>query len=348
MRLLRPILLAVLALAVAAALLVATAPAQTGAPVVPLPGGGTVKVKIPAPKKGKTRGKARTNTVQIGIADEKANFLTDPRFLALGMKIARRSVSWDTFDYDWQVAELHDWMTKAQAAGVRPVISFNRSRIDEKRHLIPTRAQWLDSFRKFRERYPWVRDFAATNESNHTPPGAKYPKRAAQYYMDMRRACRTCRIAAATINEQPRSKKKFMEGWIARFRKALGRHRPRYWAFHNYYGANNFSVDGSRRFLKATKSGEVWITEVGGLVKRRSANFAGKLRMREGLGHSTRAWRFIFSRMLTLSPRIKRAYLYHWDSSTPNDTWDSALIGYDGQPRGGLAVLQQRLSRSRR
>lgn len=348
MRLLRPLFLALLALALTAS----AAPAQRQAPVIKLPGGGQIKVNLPKPKAPKGKGKAkkrgtRSVKVQIGIADEKAAMFTDPRFLALGIRTARRSVAWDTFEYDWQIADVDEWMTDAQAAGVRPLISFNRSRIDEKRHVIPTRAQWLAGFNEFRRRYPWVTDFVASNESNHTPPTAKYPKLAAQYYNDMRKACRTCRIAAATINEHP--KKKFMEGWIRRFRKAVGRrHRPKYWALHNYYGANNFSLKGTKRFLRATKHGEVWITEAGGLVARRSADFAGKLNMREGITHSTRAWKFIFDRMLTFSPRIKRAYLYHWNSGSTTDTWDSGLIGDDGQPRGGLQVIQDRLKNGAR
>lgn len=332
----RSLIVALLALAVAVAAIGATtAQSQTS---VALPGGGKIKVKLPG-KKGKR------NVVQLGIAEEKAPVFTDPLFLELGMKIARRSVAWDTFQYDWQIAEVEEWMLKAKAAGITPLIAFNRSRIAEKRHLIPSRAQWLEGFKEFRRRYPWAKDFAATNESNHTPPGAKSPKRAAQYYFDMRKACRTCRIAAATINEQP--KKKFMEGWISRFRKALGKHRPKFWALHNYYGANNFSVKGTKRFMRATKSGQVWITETGGLVARRSGNFAGKLKMREGLKHSTRAWKFILNRLIAVSPRIKRAYLFHWNNATARDSWDSALVTHDGKPRAGLAVVRNRLKRGR-
>jgi hypothetical protein len=88
----------------------------------------------------------------------------------------------------------------------------------------------------------------------------------------------------------------------------------------------------------------VWITEVGGLVKRRS-DFAGKLKMSEGLAHATKSWRFIFDRMIGASPRIKRVYLYHWNSSSETDSWDSSLIGSDGKPRGGLAVVQARLKK---
>jgi len=339
MRLLRPLLLAVLAVAV----VTTGAIAQS---TIPLPGGGTVTVKLPPEKgkKGKKKRTVRNNKVQIGIADEKATMFTDQRFRALGMKIARRSVAWDTFEYEWQAKEVDEWLQAARAAGVSPLISFNRSRVDAKRHMVPTRAQWLAAFREFRQRYPWVRDFVATNESNHTPPAVHNPRRAAQYYNDMRKACRTCRIAAATINERPQ--KKWMETWIRSFIKSAG-HRPKYWALHNYYGANTFSLKGTNRFLKATKSGQVWITEVGGLVARRSEDFAGKLKMKEGMTHSTRAWRFIFDKMLTASPRIKRAYLYHWDSVSATDTWDSALIGYDGKPRGGLAVVQAKLKKRR-
>jgi hypothetical protein len=346
MRRLRLLILALLALALTAP----AAPAQVEPPVVKLPGGGEIKIKLPKPKvpKGKDKPKRKAQpkalTVQIGIADEKSEMFADPRFLGLGLKIARRSVAWDTFQYDWQIADVDDWMTKARAAGIRPLISFNRSRIAEKRHLLPTRAQWLTGFKEFRRRYPWVRDFVASNESNHTPPGVKNPRLAAQYYKDMRKACRGCKVAAATINERP--EKKYLEGWIKRFVKAAG-HRPRYWALHNYYGANTFSLKGTKRFLKATKRGEVWITEAGGLVARRSANFVGKLKMREGIAHSTKAWRFIFDRMLTFSPRIKRAYLYHWNSAGPLDSWDSGLIGPDNRPRGGLKILQDRLKRRR-
>ncbi|HEV2062641.1 MAG TPA: glycosyl hydrolase [Solirubrobacteraceae bacterium] len=265
---------------------------------------------------------------------------TDPRFLALGLTTARRSVAWDTFEYDWQIAEVDEWLVQARAAGVRPLITFNRSRIDAKRHVIPTRAQWLAGFTEFRRRYPWVTDFVASNESNHTPPTVKRPRLAAQYYRDMRRACRTCRIAAATINERPQ--RKYMEGWIRRFVKTA-RHRPRYWALHNYYGANTFSLKGTKRFLKATRRGEVWITEVGGLVARRSAGFAGKLKMKEGLAHAQRATRFIFDRILTVSPRIKRVYLYHWDSAGATDTWDSAFVSPNGAARRTLDIVESKL-----
>ena len=347
MRHLRPLLLALLLVALAAP----AAHAQAQAPVIKLPGGGEIKVNLPKPPVPKGKGKAkakpkqRTNRVQLGMADQKRDMFTDPRFLALGIKHARRSIGWDMFEYDWQMQDVDDWLKDARLAGIRPVITFARSRVASKIHLTPTRGQMLESFRRFRARYPWVTDFVATNESNLNPPGAKNPKLAAQYYNDMRRACRHCKVAAATILETPN--KKQLEGWIKRFIKAAG-HRPKYWALHNYYGANKRSISGTKRMLKATKTGEVWVTEVGGLVARRTPNFVGKLKMPEGIANQTRATRFIFDRMLNVSPRIKRVYLYHWSASTAADTWDSAFIGPDGRPRASLGIVQAKLKKKRR
>jgi hypothetical protein len=345
MRLLRLFPLALIALALA---LPASAPAQ--APTIPLPGGGSVKVKLPTPKakgkkgKSKPKPKSRTSKVQVGIADEKPQMFTDPRFHQLGLKTARRSVAWDVFQYDWALAEVDEWLREARAAGVRPLITFGRSRVNDRIHDIPTRAQYKDAFLKFRARYPWVTDFVATNESNYSDPGFKRPELAAQFYNDMRKACRHCKVAAATLLEVP-GREKYMKTWVKRFLK-VARPKPKYWAIHNYVSANKFSVAGTKQMLKLTKSGEIWITEVGGLVKRRS-NFNGKVKMKEGLAHAAQVTRFIFDRILTVSPRIKRVYLFHWNAAGPEDSWDSGLVGADGIARGALNIVQQKLKKRR-
>jgi hypothetical protein len=119
---------------------------------------------------------------KVGIADQKTAFFTDPRFQGLKLKLARRSVAWDTMQYDWQVQDVDAWMAAARAAGVTPLITFARSRIDAKRHQVPTAAQMGASFKTFRARYPWAKEFVASNESNHFgEPTGRRPKLAAQY-----------------------------------------------------------------------------------------------------------------------------------------------------------------------
>lgn len=62
--------------------------------------------------------------------------------------------------------------------------------------------------------------------------------------------------------------------------------------------------------------------------------------MPQGRAHAARATRFIFDRLARLSPRISRVYLYHWSSVTRRDSWDSAFVASNGQPRPSLGVLQ--------
>ncbi|HEX2084339.1 MAG TPA: glycosyl hydrolase [Solirubrobacteraceae bacterium] len=352
MRLLRPLFLALLALVVAVSGAFAQAPS---APTIKLPGGAQIKVKIPAPKpqKGKAKRKRvrlpkpKTTSVQVGISDQKATMFGDPRFGTLGFNIARRSIGWDFYKYDWQIADIDEWVQAARLAGVKPLITFARAREAKDIHYVPTRQEWMTGFREFRARWPHVTEFAATNESNHNPPTFKRPELAAAYYKDMRAACRTCKIAAATILEVPtKADRKRARTWIKRFLRAAG-HQPKYWALHNYVSANKFDLRGTKELLKLVK-GEIWITEVGGLVVRRTRDFAGKIKMKEGLAHSAKVTRFIFDRILTLSPRIRRVYLFHWNATGPQDTWDSGLVAADGTARSSLNIVQAKLKRARR
>ena len=278
---------------------------------------------------------------RIGIADQKADFFTDPRFTALGLRIARRSVAWDAMQYDWQIQDLDDWMLAARRSGVEPLITFARSRIDEKRHLKPTAAQIRDGFLAFRARYPWVTQFVASNESNHFgEPTGRNPKLAAQHYKAMRKACPRCKIAGATLLDQPN-----LVSWAKQFIRHA-KEQPKYWALHNYVSANRFDATRTRDLLLAVK-GEIWVTEVGGLVKRRTKDAPGKAKLKEGISHAAQVTRYIFDQLIRVSPRIERVYLYHWNAGGPLASWDSGLLGDDGRPRPAYNVFEQVLKQIR-
>ena len=279
---------------------------------------------------------------KIGIADQKSAFFTDPRFKGLNLKIARRSVAWDTMQYDWQIADVDAWMQAARANGVTPLITFARSRINEKRHAVPTAAQIRQAFVAFRARWPWVTEFVASNESNHFgEPTGRRPKLAAQHYKAMRSVCPTaCKIAGATLLDQPN-----LVSWSKAFIKAAGE-TPKYWALHNYVSANRFDDARTLDFLKGIK-GEVWITEVGGLVERRTPDRPGKAKLKEGVSHAAQVTSYIFNELARVSPRIKRIYVYHWDEGGPEATWDSGLIDAAGRERPAFKALQRFLRGSR-
>ena len=294
------------------------------------------KKKLPKlkPVSGKLKAK-------VGIADQKNQFFVDPRFKALKLKMARRSVAWDTTQYDWQVADVDAWMSAARKAGVTPVITFSRSRINAKRHQVPTAAQMTKAFKAFRAKYPWAKEFVASNESNHFgEPTGRRPKLAAQYYKGMRKACPSCKIAGATLLDQPN-----LVSWSKTFIKAAGE-QPKYWAMHNYVSANRFDDTRTVQFLRAVK-GDIWLTEVGGLVKRRTKEQRGKARLKEGVAHAAQVTKYIFNELARVSPRITRIYLYHWNSDGPRSSWDSGLVDHKGKARPAFTALEQFLKGKR-
>jgi hypothetical protein len=293
----------------------------------------TLALLLPATAPAKTKLKPVTGklTAKVGIADQKSDFFDDLRFRGMRIKIARRSVAWDTLRYDWQVADVDAWLQAARRAGVTPLITFARSRIDSRRHLKPSAGQIRTEFRKFRRKWPWVRQFVASNESNHYgEPTGRRPKLAAQWYRAMRSVCRSCKIAGATLLDYPN-----LVSWTKKFVR-YAKEQPRYWALHNYISANRFQTARTRQFLQATR-GEVWITEVGGAVKRPK----GQAKFSQGTSHAAKVTRFIFGDLARLSKRITRVYLYHWNAHAGPTTWDSGLVAADGKARPALGVVEQ-------
>ena len=277
---------------------------------------------------------APAGALTIGIADQKPDMFTDPRFLADGFQYARRAVPWDALTSPTQTAELDAWLAAARAAHVNPLLSFTHSSTD--RRQLPTPERLLYEFRRFRDRYPWVTDWATWNEANHCgEPTCHRPKLVAAYWNKLRRACPNCHMLAAEVLDMPN-----MTRWVKAFRRDA-KVPPRYWGLHNYVDANRLRITGTRRLLKATGHALIWFTETGGIVSRVNRH---KITFPESAQHAAKATRFLFDRLVKLSPRITRVYIYHWNSDPGPKTWDSALIGPTGKPRPAYLVLQRVMS----
>ncbi len=279
----------------------------------------------------------------LGMGDQKPDLFSDPRFGELGLRHARLQIGWDWSRTAWQVEELDAWLAAARRARVTPLITFGHSRVQ--RRSLPEPFRFAASFRRFRARYPWVRTFATWNEVNHGgEPTFRRPGYVVAYWKALRAACPRCTVLAGELLDAPN-----MVGWVRRFR-ALAGEEPRAWGLHNYLDANRFRTGGTRRLLRAVR-GQVWLTEVGGLVARRDAQgnpAQGRIRLDESPAHAARVTRFILDELTTLSPRIRRLYLYHWNVRSSRDTWDSAFVSPAGNPRPALRVLRSWLARERR
>jgi hypothetical protein len=277
---------------------------------------------------------APASALTIGIADQKPDMFSDPRFLADGFHVARRAVPWDALTNPYQTAELDAWMAGARAAGVDPLISFTHSSTN--RRLLPTPERLLYEFRRFRARYPWVTEYASWNEANHCgEPTCHRPALVAAYWRKLTHECPQCTILAAEVLDMPN-----MTSWVKAFRRHA-RVEPRYWGLHNYVDANRLRTTGTRRLLKATGRSLIWFTETGGIVSRTNRN---KVTFPESANHAAKATAYVFNHLVPLSRRITRVYLYHWNSYPGPSTWDSALIGPSGKPRPAWRVLQRVLT----
>ena len=277
---------------------------------------------------------APAGALTIGIADQKPDMFSDPRFEDSGIRFARRAVAWDSLTSPGQTAALDEWLNAARAAHVTPLISFTHSSTN--RRQLPSPERLLYEFRRFRARYPWVTEFASWNEANHCgEPTCHRPQLVAAYWRKLRRQCPTCTILGAEVLDMPN-----MTSWVKAFRRAA-KVEPRYWGLHNYIDANRLRTSGTRRLLKATGHALIWFTETGGIVSRTNRR---KVTFPESAGHAAIATRFVFDDLVPLSRRITRVYLYHWNSEPGPKTWDSALIGPTGQPRPAYRVLERELA----
>ena len=229
----------------------------------------------------------------------------DDRFLSLGVKYARRSVSWDVTRDPRLTQELDEWLQGARKAEVEPLITFARSHREGRRRIQPTAEQYDREVRAFKRKWPWVRAFSTWNEVNLPGEGpASNPKLVGSYYRTLKRTFPTSKILAADLLDLPS-----MVTWVKRFQR-VNKIQPKYWGLHNYVTANRFQVERTKRLLQATK-GEVWITEVGGLVARRNRTL---IKLPQGKAHAAQVTRFMFDKLARLDKRVARIYAYHWDS----------------------------------
>lgn len=251
----------------------------------------------------------------------------------------RLSVPWDVMDDRERRARMDAWLAGARAVGARPLLTFGHAPGD-RRKVLPSPARLARELRRIRAHQPELREVATWNEANHCgEPTCHKPALTARYYLALRAACPGCTVLAAEVLDMPN-----MRSWVRSFERALPERQRRglTWGLHNYLDANRLRTSGTRALLAATR-GQIWLTETGGIVRRATVK---KVTFPESVDHAAVATRWLFQRLVPLSPRITRVYLYHW-SATPGASWDSALIGERGEVRPALRVLRNVLQSQR-
>ncbi len=280
-------------------------------------------------------GSGRMPHLVVGIGEQHPAMFAEARFQTLGIRYARLSIGWDALESRAESRALASWLRAARADGVHPLISFEHSWRARRHRLLPSAAQLAHQFRVLHARYPWVTDFATWNEANYCgQPTCRSPGLVAAYYRRMRAICPSCNVLGAELLDVGG-----MATWAERLRHALG-YEPGIWGLHNYIGANRLSTASTKALLRATHS-QVWFTETGGVVARHNHSSHD---FPESASHAAKVMSFVFNRLIPLSPRIARVYLYQWSAGVRrHEPWDSGLIGPHGTPRPAFWVLVREL-----
>jgi hypothetical protein len=275
----------------------------------------------------------------IGIGDQNRGIFTHPLFTALPVERVRLVTPWNAVFSE--PSALDEWLGSARAAKLEPVVAFEHARGDhcpDRPCRLPTVHAYAAAFDAFRARYPWVRLITPWNEPNHrSQPTASHPRRAADYYNVARIHCGDCELVAGDILDAPG-----MRRWLIEYKRGLSG-TPRIWGLHNYYDTTYFRDTGVKTMLELV-SGDVWLTETGGIVSlvtadRQVAHRNDELRAEASV-------RFLFDLARRYRERIGRIYIYQWQSP-PGARFDAGLIAPDGRPRPAYDVVRRELVSSR-
>src|SRR4051794_1360417 len=285
---------------------------------------------------------------KTGVSDQVPDSFNNPLYTQLKFSIARYITPYDVMTYpagNPTRAALDTWIKNAQHAGQDVLISFEHSHTRGKERRIPSVKEFTKDLKLFRKAFPQVKSISPWNEANRCQrkvgtgadtfyvgqPICHKPDRAAAYYNATVKACKSCRVVALDILDQNNVKPSV--SYVRSFlRKA--KPFPKIWGVHNYSDTNRFSTKRTKALLKATKHGEVWLTETGGIVKFGASFPASPKRAAKALGC-----------MFTIAKsdkRIKRLYIYNFAPAQPESSFDAGLINLDGSKRPGWTVVKKR------
>jgi hypothetical protein len=279
---------------------------------------------------------------RVGISDQLASTFTNPLYKPLKLSVARYITPYDVTRDRVQLAKLDAWIKGARGARQRILISFEHSRRKGRERRLPSVAEFTREMRRFKKAYPFVREISPWNEVNRKsfrlPDGGvegqptwNKPRRAAEYYMAARKVFRGSKIVALDILDENNVKPALK--YIRTF-KRYAKPAPKIWGLHNYSDTNRFSTKRTKAVLKATGSGELWLTETGGIVALGSS-------FPYDVNRAGRALGCMFS-LAKSNARVKRLYIYHFNGLARGARFDAGLINPDNSLRPGYEVVRKR------
>jgi hypothetical protein len=276
---------------------------------------------------------------RVGLSEQSPAMFSQPAWQSLQLKQVRYIVPWDYYKDPGQNAEVVGFMNAAHAANQDVLVAFTarrgcyaNGRYSRSRACgAPSTSAYRRAVTRFKSEYPYVRTFTPWNEANHvSQPTSRSPKRAAQYYAVLRKACRGCTVMAADVLDQSN-----VTSWLRSFLRA-SHGRGSIWGLHNYKDVNRRQTKGLTSVLR-TVPGQLWLTETGGIVTFLPS-------FKTSYSRSSSATKYMFqladrfdAKKRGFRSKLTRLYVYRWFGEAPGARFDAGLVNPDGTPREAFA-----------
>lgn len=283
--------------------------------------------------------------VAVGIGDQSPAIFTTKSFKALKIRKVRYFIRWDAARYPHALQAADAFVNAARAARARVLMHITTNDYRYRKAKLPSVKAYRIAVGKLIRRYKplGVKEWGAWNEVNHvSEPTWKNPKRAAQYFVAMRRMCRGCTVVALDLLDQ-----RGVASYVSRFYRALRpaeRRAARLVGIHNYADVNRRRLTGTKQILRAVRRynrrAQFWFTETGGLVKLGRSWPCNKKRAANRLA-------YMFKVLRAYRRSVKRIYAYNFFGPPEGcrARFDAGLVNANGTLRPGYRVFA-RLSRA--
>ena len=282
---------------------------------------------------------ARTS-VRIGIGDQQTAMFGHPEFKAMKIKRVRYFIRWDAIRHPSDLAAADAYVAAARRNKVSVLMHISSDNLNRKKAKLPKLSRYRSDVTRLIKRYraKGVKEWGARNEANHDSQATwKSPKRAADEFKIVRRACKGCTIVALDVLDQAG-----VEKYMRRFYTALGSYRryAKIVGIHNYSDINRRRTRGTKSIIKTAKrynrNSQFWLTETGGVV-----NFGRSFPYDES--RAANRLKYLFSTTKKLRRDVKRVYVYNWTGAPRGARFDAGVTGPNGETRPALSVLKQQI-----
>ncbi|MBJ7329205.1 MAG: hypothetical protein JHC95_04860 [Solirubrobacteraceae bacterium] len=283
--------------------------------------------------------------IAYGVGDQSPNMFGNASYQALKLKKTRYFIHWDAADKPAERRKADAFVKAAKAAKVKVLMHISTNDLREKKGKLPSVKQYRSKVGKLVKRYKkqGVRDWGVWNEANHkTQPTWNNPKRAAQFYVEMKKLCKGCTIVALDVLDQPG-----FERYIQRWGAAAGSagRSAKIIGIHNYSEVNRRRTSATTGIIKSVrkfnKTAKFWYTETGGL-----ARFEAKGLDTYDLDRQADRTQYMFDLARKFRADITRLYSYNVAGTDGAGRFDAGLLNANGTPRPAYDVVKSNLAKS--